>query len=535
MSIPPVIVRELRAESRNAVNSWLRVVGASIAILVLMVLLLSQNSLQTIDPIVFQSLHATIVLLIWLLVPAMTADCIARERREGTLGLLFLTPLTARGIVVGKASVHFLRSLTFLLAAIPMLTIPLLLGGVTWIDFVSASLIELSSVLLALTAGVLASTFCKNATRALLLAAILAGIAIVIIATFVQTCFGSTSSFYQLRGSFQTAVSYDISSGNSIRAFLRTLALLLGNGWKRFSAPGMGNLRTTWFFTLGSTLVFSFVLFRVALAIGARRIKRHWQDESISVRQRWLLKHFCTPDFFKSFFKRKMSHALQANPIGWLQQYSWSARLSKWGWCLFIVLAESLLTCEGGLYSAQETQAWLALALVFGATFSAAGSFRQERQNGALELLLVTPLTEQQIIMGRLWGMWKQMLPAAIIFFVAAIGFAETSYSYRAPDMSWLFGVATTFLTVPIIGLFFSLRIKNYLASWMVIFTTSLLVPYLSIALLAYVSERLGVRLLHRFSDALIFMILVQLSFAIAAGVLLFRNLKQRTFALSGA
>jgi len=41
-------------------------------------------------------------------VPMLAADCVSRERREGTLGLLFLTPLDARGIMLAKSMVHHL-------------------------------------------------------------------------------------------------------------------------------------------------------------------------------------------------------------------------------------------------------------------------------------------------------------------------------------------------------------------------------------------------------------------------------------------
>ena len=56
---------------------------------------------------------AAVVLLILCIVPAITADCIARERREGTLGLLFLTPLRSWEIVIGKVVVQALKASTF--------------------------------------------------------------------------------------------------------------------------------------------------------------------------------------------------------------------------------------------------------------------------------------------------------------------------------------------------------------------------------------------------------------------------------------
>jgi ABC-type transport system involved in multi-copper enzyme maturation permease subunit len=53
--------------------------------------------------------------------PLLTADCISQEKREGTLGLLFMTQLTASGIVFGKSLIHGLRSLTLLLGMLPIL------------------------------------------------------------------------------------------------------------------------------------------------------------------------------------------------------------------------------------------------------------------------------------------------------------------------------------------------------------------------------------------------------------------------------
>jgi len=50
----------------------------------------------------FGNLRAALFIAIWLLEPLLTADCFSRERREGTLGILFLTPLTARTIIIRK-------------------------------------------------------------------------------------------------------------------------------------------------------------------------------------------------------------------------------------------------------------------------------------------------------------------------------------------------------------------------------------------------------------------------------------------------
>ena len=99
----------------------------------------------------FGSLHFTLFWAIWILVPLLTADCISRERREGTLGLLFMTQLKANDIVVAKGLAHGLRALTLWLAVLPVVTIPFLMGGVSWPEVVLSAAINFSAICWACT------------------------------------------------------------------------------------------------------------------------------------------------------------------------------------------------------------------------------------------------------------------------------------------------------------------------------------------------------------------------------------------------
>ena len=90
--------------------------------------------------------------------PLMTADCVSREKREGTLGLLFLTPLTVLDVIASKAAIHVLRALTLFLAAWPILGLPLVLGGVDWRWVLLAAVSLANAVLLGIAAGIYAST-----------------------------------------------------------------------------------------------------------------------------------------------------------------------------------------------------------------------------------------------------------------------------------------------------------------------------------------------------------------------------------------
>src|SRR5262245_9260666 len=135
MSVIPIIVRELRAQARQPWTHWLRVAGA-VSVLAAMAIavwsvgrirgpvafgwpVIRSNPVQEFGHTLFGKLNLFMFLAIWLFVPLTTADSISRERREGTLVLLYLTELRSIGIVVGKAFVHLLRSVSLFLTMAP--------------------------------------------------------------------------------------------------------------------------------------------------------------------------------------------------------------------------------------------------------------------------------------------------------------------------------------------------------------------------------------------------------------------------------
>ena len=80
-----------------------------------------------------------------------TADCLSSEKREGTLGFLFLTDLKAYDVVAGKLASSSLSAAYGLLAVMPVLTIPMLLGGVTIWDVARLGLVLANTLFFAMS------------------------------------------------------------------------------------------------------------------------------------------------------------------------------------------------------------------------------------------------------------------------------------------------------------------------------------------------------------------------------------------------
>ena len=83
----------------------------------------------------------------------VTADLISAERREGTLGLLFLTRIKRLDVLLGKLGSVGITSLCALVAFLPVLMIPVLAGGVTGGEAFRKGLALFGTLWFALAAG----------------------------------------------------------------------------------------------------------------------------------------------------------------------------------------------------------------------------------------------------------------------------------------------------------------------------------------------------------------------------------------------
>lgn len=467
MTALPIIERELRTQARLAFTYGLRVLGATALLLVWLYYGFSPDFPPSLGGRLFGYLNCTLFISIWIAVPLISADCISRERREGTLGLLFLTPLKAREIVLAKGLVHGLRAMTLWLATLPVLTIPFVLGGVTWKEAVLSALTNFSAICWALAAGLLASSMSKAWARAQLFACFFG----------ISFCIG----FIYLTGA-NIMVSVPLRSWASVHDQILLTGLFgatdAGGSWGR--AFGSIPRATQWtvIFGAGRMALFSVLVLLAATGVAAWNLRRTWQETPPSARQLWLEDKLCTPVLWVSFFHRWMRRKLERNPIGWLEQRTWSGRLVMWGWFAMMISLYSFALNGNNvtrlLNDLQTFMAWLLIGVV---AVSAAGSFQRERETGVLELLLVSPLSEGQIIGGRLRGLWGQFFPALVLL-LGVWTYLAGLFPNPSRDLGMIQFYCSSYLTLPVIGLYCSLRQRNFISAFLLTVFLGLVVPF---------------------------------------------------------
>lgn len=357
-----------------------------------------------------------------------TADCLSREKREGTLGLLFLTNLNSAEIVAGKLCSHALAAFYSLLAIFPILALPVLIGGVTLGHFWRTVLALLSALFFAIAAGFVASAVCVRQFPAIALAtglSIVFGMALLGAAEAMRR-FGFPVSVTEIMASFSPLHTL-FSANDSVRAF----------NWSQFwiSLAAVSGMSWTW------------------LALVAWRIGRTWRERPKAART------WGRFGFGERFRERGRASRvalrrrfLEINPFFWL---AGRQRVSAPVFMLLTVIlvcitvtvtapffgrvigAGAMSPVVGHLFAWFWTGLALhALVLYYGATV-ASQRLAEDKQTGALELILSTPATERSISRGLWLAYGRRMFFPALIAVLVHLYFlwlCATAFVLEPPD-----------------------------------------------------------------------------------------------------
>jgi ABC-type transport system involved in cytochrome c biogenesis permease component len=410
----PIVERELRVAARRPGTYWSRF-GAGLGIMLVWQVLVAVSG-RTATPQLSQGLFIAfgVMALGFCLLAGifLTADCLSEEKREGTLGLLFLADLKSYDVVLGKLIATSTHSVYGLLAVFPVLGLPLLMGGVTVGEFWRVVLVLLATLFLSLSLGMFVSALSHEARQAM--AGTLFGMLLLA---------GVLPALYWLpvhapRAPHWTAVLFPCPAfafRAALDDYFRT-----PSGSREFWA----SLQVI--FWLGAVFLSgSVVMLPRALQDTAQVAPHRPASGGRHPAEPWLeLARRAFPTFLKilpesvvvemgTAWRRKRKHLLEMNPYQWLA--SRDGVFEKVGG---LVVGLLLLLWFGSLaisfgQGRRNGPPWdfiismftayaLHQVVKYAAATEACRRLCEDRRNGALELLLVTPLREAAIIEGQL-------------------------------------------------------------------------------------------------------------------------------------
>ncbi len=510
MNLLPVVQRELVEASRKGRVFRARKVAALLATLIAVVMIFF---LQLGDG------HSLFMVMTWIAFAGcslsgvfLTADCLRSEKREGTLGLLFLTDLNGYDIIFGKLAMAGCGAAMAVLTLLPIFALSWLLGGVTAGEFWRTALALLLTLGWSLSWGLAVSAFGKNQTSGI-------GLTLLGIMLFTIVC---------------PAAAHAASMVSGLQAAKTVLDL---NPWTCFNGAGyvLYSISPQDFDRAALAV---FILILTALAFACWILPRHWTDDRAADEPL---------EFWKRLAKMPVSgrapgaalvrSLLDRNPI--LALEARAPRISVLAWILAIIpvgisvatvfingagnfvpipltgsgtnssiprqysstilvngrivtnitvvssngITTTTRTTPNGsatvttlsvspivvgskpfsiLGSAIGMLCQLGLALLFG--WQACGFFCDAKRTGMLEVIATTPLTDLEMLRGQRSALYHLFLvPAVVMSLTSFIDIINAPSPFLAPIQlgGWAFGMATTALagvTMAWAGAWYGLR-----------------------------------------------------------------------------
>jgi ABC-type transport system involved in multi-copper enzyme maturation permease subunit len=411
MNVLPLLGREFSTALRRPVTHRLRMAfGGGSMIVALWALLLSTG---TAGPFVLAILVAIAAVLALGVGIFLASDSISRERREGTLSLLLLTDLGPGEVIAGKFAAAGLVPFYTLLAMFPALALCQLIGGVPAGFFWRAMFGLLGTLVFSLSATIYVSSLCEDHRKAYAGATLL-----LLIVNPLWLCW-----------------------------------LALTSGWGGFVLAGLlfGGLS---------------LLFLYAAAVRLAKASRY--EASIARRKTTQTQ----------VLSAKPGALLENSPVAWMmlrrrnphRAWTWLAA----GLCVagLSLVAPSLTTiANAGLYL------WLLFAFHLGyqavLLTRTAYAFYTDQHNGALELILGSPLSNQEIFEGFNRFLLRRSAPLLTIITMADVFYAL---------LMWLNGHGP--LAALAIALALTLWITVFGLGWLGVYR-SLMMNHPSLAMLA--------------------------------------------------
>lgn len=403
----PIIERELRVAARNRETYWSRSgVVLGLGLLWIPGWLGTFGTATELNTFVFNG-------MLWAgfavscLACLFTADAISRERREGTLGLLFLSRVRVADVLLGKLGSSGFKGICMLAAFLPMLIIPVLAGGVTGGEALREGLVLLNTFWFSLCAGLWASARSAEGFKAIKKACLL--VSFIALAPLIWNYLYNPSQMP--------------SAALHIFDFASPLVTLI-------VARGFYYKGSEWMFWVSLAAV---QLLGWLLLLFAGIHLRHSLRESDKIATNRVPKNRTAENLFDeapsphtvSWPAKKRNRFFDAdgNPVAWLVQNQRGILTTLWIAAAIEVLyfASSWAVFRGmftlGWPSVIGWVVWFAASASTDALFARAGSkfFYDSKRSGQLETLLTTPLGPRGVADGH-WSALKKLLawPVAV-------------------------------------------------------------------------------------------------------------------------
>lgn len=390
MNFLTVVERELRVAARRPGVRRSRLLCAMVGVAVVSWFLLVPqfNNPQQFGQFLFYTLSVGAFVIAGFSGFAATADCLSEEKREGTLGLLFLTELKGRDVIIGKLVASSLSVIYGLLGILPVIAISILAGGVSGSDFARVVITALNLLFLSLCIGMMSSVIYQQGAHSLAAAATL----FLFLLVGLPFCLFIVVELFGIRN-LNEVFTFPCPGYTCLLTFPASLGRMGGS---------------TEFY---SSLAVTHLIGWACLIFAMMRVARSWQDRIQGSLKESSTEPMSAPRKPSARVRFRQS-LMDLNPYFWRAARPHYRGRIVWGVMLFALG----IFAGGWLFRPdyfRDTGSYFFMAFLLNTILKlwiateAPGPLASDRHGGALELLLVTSLTEQEITQGQQQALWK--------------------------------------------------------------------------------------------------------------------------------
>jgi ABC-type transport system involved in multi-copper enzyme maturation permease subunit len=365
-----------------------------------------------------------------------TADTIAEEKRENTLGLLFLTDLKAGDVISGKLLASSATLFFGLLALMPLLAIPALLGGVPSRQLLFMILCLVNSLFFAISCGFLISTIFRQGW-----VTISAGLAAMLFYCVLIPLLSDRLD------SLIPPDSIDVISPTNL--FVNVVDIHPQQEiWQSFIVTHL--------------LAWLHILFT------AKLLPVLWQERPRGRRGQLWWERLRRLRFGGATTRKQFrTRLLNMNPLFWL---SGREQVSSGGLMTLLMIIAALSLVSGW----KEVFVGLVIMhamLLIRMSSAASHALAEDRKTGALELLLATSLSVSDVLKGRWLALGRQFFGPILIvtiwhlFSVLWVRVMSDVYETTLPLMTALPALIMTWIATGAYGMWMGLRARHPVAA----------------------------------------------------------------------
>jgi hypothetical protein len=400
MSFIPIVERELLVGARRRatfrVRWWTTLIATGATLICLHVVSTKPLPAGVTNPL-FAVLAICAFVVSFLSGVFLSSDSLSAEKRQGTLGFLFLSNLGGVDLVLGKFSALLINAFLAIFALLPVMGVPLLLGGVDLFEFWRVVLALFNMLFISLAAGICISAYgCAQhsvVTRTLVLL-LLVGCGLPFVAEI-----------------------WPGGPWSSIRG---------GMGWVSPLYPfayGFENFYLRQPSKFWGTLLLSHLVGWIFLFLATWGVSKQWRDSDINTaaaNRDSSLRHTL---WALETNRRESGSAHAGHAIETFLGRGVIMRWIVWGclsaWCVLMFMNWGVANHAMLIYGTAKV---LAFFLKILAAVQACRFFSESHSTGVLELLLCTPLRNSDIISAQ----WRKLrsiflLPTIVLFLYAMV------------------------------------------------------------------------------------------------------------------